>query len=212
MTAGPGSETTTRRRTHRWSPRSEFSTERCLSKAPESRHVIVEAHLCAARPVGSGFGSSIQHEPLETTICAGKACGAAACAVLCSLRGSCIGTFKSCHWYPGLSNYYCSATPTNEKSFLCRANRAERLRVQALKNDDQEAYLKMVAESKNERLKTLLGKTDELLERLGQMVQLQKETDDIDPVEERLRKKNPERHKEQGQEVSPFLSVRSVFL
>lgn len=70
----------------------------------------------------------------------------------------------------------------------------------------------MVAESKNERLKTLLGKTDELLERLGQMVQLQKETDDIDPVEERLRKKNPERHKEQGQEVSPFLSVRSVFL
>jgi hypothetical protein len=97
--------------------------------------------------------------------------------------------------------YHHSVTPTNEKHSLCRANRAERLRVQALKNDDQEAYLKMVAESKNERLKTLLGKTDELLERLGQMVQLQKETDDIDPVEERLRKKNPERHKEQGQEV-----------
>ncbi|GAQ78262.1 putative SNF2 family DNA repair protein [Klebsormidium nitens] len=81
-----------------------------------------------------------------------------------------------------------------------RANRAERLRVQALKNDDQEAYLALVAESKNERLKTLLGATDELLERLGQMVQLQKEADDFDPVEERIRKKNPERHREQGQE------------
>ena len=73
--------------------------------------------------------------------------------------------------------------------------------MQALKNDDQEAYLALVAESKNERLKTLLGATDELLERLGQMVQMQKEADDFDPVEERIRKKNPERHREQGQEV-----------
>lgn len=73
--------------------------------------------------------------------------------------------------------------------------------MQALKNDDQEAYLALVAESKNERLKTLLGATDELLERLGQMVQMQKEADDFDPVEERSRKKNPERHREQGQEV-----------
>lgn len=40
---------------------------------------------------------------------------------------------------------------------------------------DQEAYLKLVEESKNERLKTLLEKTDDLLERLGAMVQQQKD-------------------------------------
>ncbi|GBG79414.1 hypothetical protein CBR_g29561 [Chara braunii] len=56
-----------------------------------------------------------------------------------------------------------------------RASRAERLRVQALKNDDQEAYMRLVEESKNERLKTLLGKTDELLRKLGAMVKKQKE-------------------------------------
>ncbi|CAI5489162.1 unnamed protein product [Closterium sp. Naga37s-1] len=56
-----------------------------------------------------------------------------------------------------------------------RASRAERMRVQALKAGDQEAYFKLVEESKNERLHTLLGKTDELLQRLGAMVQKQKD-------------------------------------
>ncbi|KAM7485573.1 hypothetical protein LguiA_001582 [Lonicera macranthoides] len=65
-----------------------------------------------------------------------------------------------------------------------RATRAEKLRFQALKADDQEAYMKMVEESKNERLKMLLGKTNELLVRLGAAVQRQKDSehDGIEPL------------------------------
>ncbi|KAF3775292.1 putative ATP-dependent DNA helicase [Nymphaea thermarum] len=64
-----------------------------------------------------------------------------------------------------------------------RATRAERLRFQALKADDQEAYLRMVEESKNERLTTLLGKTNELLFRLGAAVQRQKDAEHADGSE-----------------------------
>ncbi|OIT24296.1 PREDICTED: probable ATP-dependent DNA helicase CHR12 [Nicotiana attenuata] len=66
-----------------------------------------------------------------------------------------------------------------------RATRAEKLRLQALKADDQEAYMKMVEESKNERLTMLLGKTNELLGRLGAAVQRQKDADHdgIEPME-----------------------------
>ncbi|XP_043690556.1 probable ATP-dependent DNA helicase CHR12 isoform X2 [Telopea speciosissima] len=65
-----------------------------------------------------------------------------------------------------------------------RATRAEKLRFQALKADDQEAYMRLVEESKNERLTTLLGKTNELLVRLGAAVQRQKdaEHDAIEPL------------------------------
>ncbi|XP_047319320.1 probable ATP-dependent DNA helicase CHR12 [Impatiens glandulifera] len=64
-----------------------------------------------------------------------------------------------------------------------RATRAEKLRFQALKADDQEAYMRMVEESKNERLTMLLGKTNELLQNLGAAVQRQKdaEHDKINP-------------------------------
>lgn len=67
-----------------------------------------------------------------------------------------------------------------------RATRAEKLRIQALKADDQEAYMRMVEESKNERLTMLLGKTNELLVRLGAAVQRQKdaEHDGIEPLNE----------------------------
>ncbi|XP_057489145.1 probable ATP-dependent DNA helicase CHR12 [Actinidia eriantha] len=58
-----------------------------------------------------------------------------------------------------------------------RATRAEKLRFQALKADDQEAYMKMVEESKNERLTMLLGKTNDLLVRLGAAVQRQKDSE-----------------------------------
>ncbi|XP_071741647.1 probable ATP-dependent DNA helicase CHR12 [Rutidosis leptorrhynchoides] len=65
-----------------------------------------------------------------------------------------------------------------------RATRQEKLRFQALKSDDQEAYMKMVEESKNERLTMLLGKTNDLLVRLGAAVQRQKDTehDGIEPL------------------------------
>lgn len=58
-----------------------------------------------------------------------------------------------------------------------RATRAEKLRFQALKSDDQEAYMRMVEESKNERLTMLLGKTNDLLVRLGAAVQRQKDAE-----------------------------------
>ncbi|KAI3469543.1 hypothetical protein Pfo_026206 [Paulownia fortunei] len=66
-----------------------------------------------------------------------------------------------------------------------RATRAEKLRFQALKADDQEAYMKMVEESKNERLTMLLGKTNDLLVRLGAAVQRQKDAahDSIEPLQ-----------------------------
>ncbi|OVA12559.1 SNF2-related [Macleaya cordata] len=58
-----------------------------------------------------------------------------------------------------------------------RATRAEKLRFQALKADDQEAYMRMVEESKNERLTMLLGKTNDLLVRLGAAVQKQRDAE-----------------------------------
>ncbi|XP_042517238.1 probable ATP-dependent DNA helicase CHR12 isoform X2 [Macadamia integrifolia] len=64
-----------------------------------------------------------------------------------------------------------------------RATRAEKLRFQALKADDQEAYMRLVEESKNERLTTLLGKTNDLLVRLGAAVQRQKDAEHSDGKE-----------------------------
>lgn len=61
------------------------------------------------------------------------------------------------------------------------------MRMDALKKDDQEAYMKMVEESKNERLTMLLGKTNDLLVSLGAAVQRQKDAEHlggIEPLEE----------------------------
>lgn len=57
----------------------------------------------------------------------------------------------------------------------------------ALKSDDQEAYMKLVKESKNERLTTLLEETNKLLANLGAAVQRQKDAklpDGIDPLKD----------------------------
>lgn len=64
-----------------------------------------------------------------------------------------------------------------------RATRAEKLRFQALKADDQEAYMRLVKESKNERLTTLLEETNKLLVNLGAAVQRQKDSKHIDGIE-----------------------------
>ncbi|PON80136.1 putative ATP-dependent DNA helicase CHR [Parasponia andersonii] len=64
-----------------------------------------------------------------------------------------------------------------------RATRAEKLRFQALKADDQEAYMRMVKESKNERLTTLLEETNKLLANLGAAVQRQKDSKALDGIE-----------------------------
>ncbi|KAF9677570.1 hypothetical protein SADUNF_Sadunf08G0121500 [Salix dunnii] len=64
-----------------------------------------------------------------------------------------------------------------------RATRAEKLRLQALKADDQEAYMRMVKESKNERLTMLLEETNKLLVNLGAAVQRQKDAKHSDGIE-----------------------------
>ncbi|XP_021750382.1 probable ATP-dependent DNA helicase CHR12 [Chenopodium quinoa] len=64
-----------------------------------------------------------------------------------------------------------------------RATRQEKMRMDALKKDDQEAYMKMVEESKNERLTMLLGKTNDLLVSLGAAVQRQKDAEHFDGIE-----------------------------
>ncbi|KAI4369630.1 hypothetical protein MLD38_018052 [Melastoma candidum] len=64
-----------------------------------------------------------------------------------------------------------------------RASRAEKLRLQALKADDQEAYTRMVKESKNERLTMLLEETNKLLVNLGAAVQRQKDSKLADGIE-----------------------------
>jgi hypothetical protein len=51
--------------------------------------------------------------------------------------------------------------------------------LQVLKAGDQEAYLRMVEESKNERLTMLLDKTNELLEGIGKAVQRQKDAEHV---------------------------------
>ncbi|KAK6139067.1 hypothetical protein DH2020_027190 [Rehmannia glutinosa] len=85
-----------------------------------------------------------------------------------------------------LSNFYnVFATQAWHGRLRQRATRAEKLRFQALKADDQEAYMKMVEESKNERLTMLLGKTNDLLVRLGAAVQREKDAahDSIEPLQ-----------------------------
>ena len=52
-----------------------------------------------------------------------------------------------------------------------------------MKADDQEAYMRMVKESKNERLTTLLQETNKLLVNLGAAVQRQKDPKHSDGVE-----------------------------
>ncbi|XP_010546817.1 PREDICTED: probable ATP-dependent DNA helicase CHR12 [Tarenaya hassleriana] len=64
-----------------------------------------------------------------------------------------------------------------------RATRAEKLRLMALKSDDQEAYMRLVKESKNERLTTLLEETNKLLVNLGAAVQRQKDAKLSDGLE-----------------------------
>lgn len=64
-----------------------------------------------------------------------------------------------------------------------RITRQEKSRINLLKIGDQEAYMRMVEESKNERLKMLLDKTNELLEGIGKAVQRQKDAEHVSQPE-----------------------------
>lgn len=59
-------------------------------------------------------------------------------------------------------------------SVLNRKGRAERARIQALKADDYESYLELIKDAKNDKLKELIAKTDEVLLQLGDMVERQR--------------------------------------
>ncbi|KAK3245065.1 hypothetical protein CYMTET_45348, partial [Cymbomonas tetramitiformis] len=61
-----------------------------------------------------------------------------------------------------------------------RKAREERMRIQALKEGDTAAYMKLLDDAKNTRLRELLNKTDELLSSLGQKVQQLKTGDGSD--------------------------------
>lgn len=65
--------------------------------------------------------------------------------------------------------------------------------------------MKMVEESKNERLTTLLQKTDELLQRLGAMVQMQKNAVHSDVVK---KEKSKDKGKDAGKGLSELSSPR----
>ncbi|ESQ41939.1 hypothetical protein EUTSA_v10015665mg, partial [Eutrema salsugineum] len=56
-----------------------------------------------------------------------------------------------------------------------RATRAEKLRIMALKSDDQEAYMKLAKESKDEKLTLFLEETNNILVSLGAVAQRQKD-------------------------------------
>ncbi|KAJ8758512.1 hypothetical protein K2173_000233 [Erythroxylum novogranatense] len=68
-----------------------------------------------------------------------------------------------------------------------RVTLVEKLRFQALKANDQEAYMRLAKESKNECLVMLLEETNKLFVNLGDKVQSQKgekHSDGIEPLEE----------------------------
>ncbi|CAA7061967.1 unnamed protein product [Microthlaspi erraticum] len=56
-----------------------------------------------------------------------------------------------------------------------RATRAEKIRIMALKSDDQEAYMKLAKESKNEKLTLFLKETNKIFISLGAAIQRQKD-------------------------------------
>eukprot|EP00698_Gefionella_okellyi_P009866 TRINITY_DN2530_c0_g1_i3.p1 TRINITY_DN2530_c0_g1~~TRINITY_DN2530_c0_g1_i3.p1 ORF type:complete len:1174 (+),score=207.58 TRINITY_DN2530_c0_g1_i3:3464-6985(+) len=74
-----------------------------------------------------------------------------------------------------------------ERERAAQAEKQARDRMQALKANDEEAYLRLLKETKNERLTALLAQTDEFLAQLGAKVQsekdLQHEMDEKERVE-----------------------------
>lgn len=64
-------------------------------------------------------------------------------------------------------------------------SRAEVKRLQALKENDMEAYAKLVQETKNDRLHFLLNQTDTYLATINRMVQSQRDEADLEDAEEK---------------------------
>ncbi len=81
----------------------------------------------------------------------------------------------------------------------------ERQRLQALKENDEEAYIRLLNETKNERLQLLLRQTDAYLEKISNMVQSQKTRDDIADRKKEMAKKlqKQQQNKEKAEGAPP---------
>jgi SNF2 family DNA or RNA helicase len=76
-----------------------------------------------------------------------------------------------------------------EKRLKQEEERKRKALLQALKEEDEPQYLKYIQEAKNERLSELLRQTDEFLNKIGVMIQEQKERDDIEDKKKEMEEK-----------------------
>lgn len=68
-----------------------------------------------------------------------------------------------------LASQALSAVISRERRKRNQEDKLQRMRMKALKENDMEAYKKLVSETKNDRLETLLAQTDDYLHQLGAM-------------------------------------------
>jgi SNF2 family DNA or RNA helicase len=100
-----------------------------------------------------------------------------------------------------------------EKREQIRREREEKELLQALKANDEEAYLRLLEKKKNERLKLLLDQTDQYLREIGAAVEKEQEMDEEewirsgdktmkqDKSKDKLKEKEKEKEKEKTKEI-----------
>ncbi len=85
--------------------------------------------------------------------------------------------------------------------------RRQRARLQALRDNNEEEYLKYLAQTKNDRLSQLLKQTDDYLESIGAMLQVQKDRDEIEETKaakEKLKKAKEKAKKKAAEGEQPL--------
>eukprot|EP01122_Echinamoeba_exundans_P009930 TRINITY_DN357_c1_g1_i1.p1 TRINITY_DN357_c1_g1~~TRINITY_DN357_c1_g1_i1.p1 ORF type:complete len:1327 (-),score=458.36 TRINITY_DN357_c1_g1_i1:56-4036(-) len=74
-----------------------------------------------------------------------------------------------------------------EKREQALRERAEKDRIHALKRDNEEEYIKMLQETKNERLLALLAQTDDYLRQIAELVDQEQEAQEEKALEEQIK-------------------------
>lgn len=74
----------------------------------------------------------------------------------------------------------------------------QRQRLEALRNENEDEYIKLLKEAKNTRLSELLRQTDEYLDKIGAMLRIQKGKDDIVVMKEAKDKQKNKRSKKKN--------------
>ena len=69
-----------------------------------------------------------------------------------------------------------------EKRRLAAVEKLERDRIKALKNDDEEAYMKMISETKNERISHLMDQTAQFLTQIGELVKTEQNEQEAERI------------------------------